>query len=103
MDTNHAYRVLAHSLLTEARQAADRGIRLGDRVPLGAIADLTDPECCAQLVEMHRMGLIVLHRADLMSAWDSVVGHELMDKSELRHLNTEWHCIEVPGLGFEAR
>lgn len=100
MDTNHAYRILAHGLLTEAHQAADRGLRFGGRVPLGAIADLTDPECRAQLLELHRMGFIVLHRADMPTAWEAAVGAEVMAKSELRHLNSTFHAIEVPGLGY---
>lgn len=100
MNTNHAYRVLAHGLLAQARQAAANGCRFGDRVPLGAIADLTDPEACAQLVEMHRLGFIVLHRADLTWAWEEAVGRPMMAKSELKHLTSTFHAIEVADLGY---
>src|SRR5678815_699374 len=96
MDTNHALRVLANGILDFARIVAQKGIHHGDRVPLGALPlDLSDPEEVLQLVEMHRLGFLSLHRADLTWSWREKFGDEVMDRSEVRHLTSTWHAVAL--------
>ncbi|MEM9457465.1 MAG: hypothetical protein AAGF11_25010 [Myxococcota bacterium] len=50
------------------------------------------PAFKARLLEANRVGLLRLHRADLVGAADKA----LVRESELRHLNATFHLIEIP-------
>lgn len=95
LNANHAYHILANDLLNRARDVASEGKVFGTKVPLALLCDLTDADECDALVEMHRLGLIQLRRADLVAAWDLQFGRDVMDKSQLRHLNSEWHAVTL--------
>jgi hypothetical protein len=97
LEANHAYRILATQVLNYARAAAEEGQVFGDRVPLALVVDMADLEWQATLVDLNRMGLIELHRADLTWAWVEKFGEDVMRRSELKHPVSSWHAVAVPG------
>lgn len=75
----NALRYLADAYLRAAGDASPEH-RFGPRkVFLCAVADVLDPDEVATLVDLHRKGLIVLSRADLVGAMDP----KLVSASEL--------------------
>lgn len=95
---SNTYRALAQSILADAKAHADAGRHFGGRVPLALVVDMTDAEARAQLVELVRQGLLSLHRADLMWAWQEAFDADTMARSELVDQTSTWHAVAVPGV-----
>ena len=99
MDTNHALRILAHGILTDARNQGTYfcGPHSG-KVYLSTIpgVDLTDPLCVEMLEDLRKAGLLSFSRCDLVAAADPDLVQASTWVSKLGlGLTTELHFLNV--------